>query len=227
MPVELERRHLHHHADSASTTNTPPTIDQRELVLGQHREHAERAAERERADVAHEHLRRVGVEPEEADAGADHRAAEDRQLARRRAMCGIFRYSAMLKPLMTRRRRRTRGSGTCRRAMITGPIARPSRPSVRLTALDAADDDERAERRMYDQRQQRRSGACRSRRSGSATRSSMSASYSVASRTGRPSRAPAITNCADQLELARQMPFFAARELAGSRRRSRSRRSRR
>ena len=49
--------------------------------LVEHREHAERAAERQRADVAHEDRGRVGVEPEEADAGADHRAAEDRQLA--------------------------------------------------------------------------------------------------------------------------------------------------
>ncbi len=49
------------------------------LVASAHE--ADRAAQRQRADVAHEHLRRVGVEPEEPDPGAPHRAAEDRQLA--------------------------------------------------------------------------------------------------------------------------------------------------
>ena len=42
---------------------------------------AERGAERQRADVAHEDLGRVGVEPEEAEAGAGHRAEEDGQFA--------------------------------------------------------------------------------------------------------------------------------------------------
>ena len=69
--------------DSASTTNTPPTmrsgISWRVITR-----RAERAAERERADVAHEQLRRVRVEPEEPDAGAGQRAAEDRELARAR-----------------------------------------------------------------------------------------------------------------------------------------------
>ena len=42
---------------------------------------AEQAAERERAGVAHENLRRRRVEPEEADAGADQRAADHHDLA--------------------------------------------------------------------------------------------------------------------------------------------------
>ena len=45
--------------DSASITKTPPTIGSSELLLGQDRDGAERAAQRQRADVAHEHLRRV------------------------------------------------------------------------------------------------------------------------------------------------------------------------
>ena len=53
--------------------------------------HAERGAERQRADVAHEHLRRVGVEPQEAQARAGERAAEDQQLAGAAGSPGIAR----------------------------------------------------------------------------------------------------------------------------------------
>ena len=49
-------------------------IAQQQLVLAQHRQHAERAAQRQRADVAHEDLGRIGVEPEEAERRADQRA---------------------------------------------------------------------------------------------------------------------------------------------------------
>ena len=44
--------------DSASITNTPPTIGEQQLLLDQQRDGAERAAERERSDVAHEDFRR-------------------------------------------------------------------------------------------------------------------------------------------------------------------------
>ena len=54
---------------------------QQQLLLDQDRDGAERGAERQRSDVAHEDLRRVGVVPEEPERGADQRAAEDRQLA--------------------------------------------------------------------------------------------------------------------------------------------------
>ena len=65
---------------TASTTKMPPSRTLKQLVLGEHREHAEPAAERERAHVAHEHLRGIRVVPEEADAGADHGAAVDGEL---------------------------------------------------------------------------------------------------------------------------------------------------
>ena len=58
--------------------------DEQQLLLDQDRDRAERAAERERPDVAHEDLGGVRVVPEEAEARADQRAAEDRQLAGRR-----------------------------------------------------------------------------------------------------------------------------------------------
>ena len=57
---------------------------QQQLLLDQDRDRAERAAERERSDVAHEDLGGIRVVPKEAQAGADQRAAEDRQLACRR-----------------------------------------------------------------------------------------------------------------------------------------------
>ena len=69
---------------TASTKKMPPSRIAEQLVLREDREHAEPAAERERADVAHEDLRWVGVVPEEADARADDRAAVDRELAGRR-----------------------------------------------------------------------------------------------------------------------------------------------
>ena len=52
-----------------------------DLVLGRHRDGAERAAERQRAGVAHEDHGRRRVEPQEAEPGADQRAADDGQLA--------------------------------------------------------------------------------------------------------------------------------------------------
>ena len=52
--------------DTVSSTNTPPmtnsTISWRTITaIG-----AERGADGERADIAHEHLRRIGVEPQES-----------------------------------------------------------------------------------------------------------------------------------------------------------------
>ena len=54
--------------------------DQQHLGLGHHREGADRAAEPERAGVPHEDRGREGVEPEEADAGADQAGGEQRQV---------------------------------------------------------------------------------------------------------------------------------------------------
>jgi hypothetical protein len=59
-----------------------PDDGQCQLGLGRQPDEADGAAQRQRADVAHEHLSRVGVEPQEAYAGAAHRPAEHGQLAR-------------------------------------------------------------------------------------------------------------------------------------------------
>ena len=62
--------------DSVSITNTPPmmnsTTSWRTITAM-----VPSAAQGQRTDVAHEDLRRIGVEPEEAEAGTDQRAAED------------------------------------------------------------------------------------------------------------------------------------------------------
>ena len=58
-----------------------PDKRQQQLLLDHHGNRADGAAQGERAHVAHENLRRVGVVPEKADAGADHGAAEDGDFA--------------------------------------------------------------------------------------------------------------------------------------------------
>ncbi len=67
--------------DSASSTNRPPTSASRISCLASTATLPMRAAERERADVAHEDLGRMGVAPQEAERRADQRAAEHRHLA--------------------------------------------------------------------------------------------------------------------------------------------------
>ena len=58
----------------------PAEQDQQHLGLGHHREPGDRAAEAERAGVAHEDRRREGVEPQEADARPDEAAGEHREV---------------------------------------------------------------------------------------------------------------------------------------------------
>ena len=73
---EALQDHRHHLGDEHRADER-----EHELRLEQNRHGAERAAERQRAGVAHEDLGRVGVVPEKSDQRADHREAEDRQLA--------------------------------------------------------------------------------------------------------------------------------------------------
>src|SRR4051812_29593134 len=77
---EAERDHLHDHRDRLEHEQSAHDRE-RELLLGRDRNGAEQAAERERAGIAHEDRCRRRVEPEEAEAGADHGAAQDRKLA--------------------------------------------------------------------------------------------------------------------------------------------------
>ncbi len=53
---------------------------QQQLLLDQDRDDAERGAQRQRSDVAHEDLGGIGVVPKESERGAHQRSAEHRQL---------------------------------------------------------------------------------------------------------------------------------------------------
>ena len=66
---------------SASMTKIPPSTISSILGLRHHRQPGDRAAEAQRPGVAHEDRRREGVEPQEADAGADEAAAQQREVA--------------------------------------------------------------------------------------------------------------------------------------------------
>ena len=54
--------------------------EQQEFALEQNGDRAHRTAQRERTGVAHEHLRRMRVVPEESDTRANNGSAKDRQL---------------------------------------------------------------------------------------------------------------------------------------------------
>src|SRR5260370_32494501 len=58
----------------------PTDKRQQELLFNDHSHGADSSAQRKRANVTHEDLRRMRVIPEKADTGPDHGAAEDRQL---------------------------------------------------------------------------------------------------------------------------------------------------
>ena len=67
--------------DSASMHEQAADDGQDDLVLGGDRDRADQPAQRQRAGVAHEDRGRRRVEPQEAEAGADHRAEHDGELA--------------------------------------------------------------------------------------------------------------------------------------------------
>src|SRR5215211_502042 len=78
---EPEAGHLEHHGQRLDQED-PPDHEQQHLGLREDGEGTERATDRHRSGVAHEHLSRKRVEPEEADRGAGQRRAEDRQVER-------------------------------------------------------------------------------------------------------------------------------------------------
>src|SRR5579862_491668 len=138
LPPQLERHHL---ADHRQRLDDEDAADdqQHELLARDERDDPERRAECERADVAHEHLRRVGVEPEEAEARRRERAAEDRELARARDV----RDLEVLGDL-----RVARGVGEDRVRPARdhdGSDREPVEPVGQVDGVRRADDDDRAE----------------------------------------------------------------------------------
>ncbi len=73
---ELEAGDLDHHRQRFHHEHAAHD-EQHHFLADDHGNGAQRCAQGQRADVAHEDLRRIGVEPEEAEAGTDQRAAED------------------------------------------------------------------------------------------------------------------------------------------------------
>ena len=70
--------------DSVSSTGRPARIGRSKRVRVEQREAGHRAAERERAGVAHDDARGCRVPPEEARTRAEHRGGDDRQVERLR-----------------------------------------------------------------------------------------------------------------------------------------------
>jgi hypothetical protein len=79
LPVALEIGDLDDDADGFGHEE-PADDGQHDLVLGRHRDGAQRAAQRERSGVAHEDGRRRRVVPQEAQAAADQPRGEDQKL---------------------------------------------------------------------------------------------------------------------------------------------------
>ena len=77
---QLVRSHLQHHRQRFDH-EYPAHDEQHDFLPHDHRNGAERGADRERADVPHEYFRRIGVEPQEGEPGAGQRAADYRELA--------------------------------------------------------------------------------------------------------------------------------------------------
>ncbi len=80
---ELEARHLQHHRDGFHHEHAAHH-QQHDFLAHDHRNATECGTHRQRADVTHEHLRRIRVEPQEPEPRASQCTAEDRQLARAR-----------------------------------------------------------------------------------------------------------------------------------------------
>ena len=80
MPVHLEAQHLQDDGDRFDHEHAADD-DEQQLLFAADRDHANQPADRERAGVAHEDFRRMAVEPEKAEPGADQRRADDGQLA--------------------------------------------------------------------------------------------------------------------------------------------------
>src|SRR5207249_6080662 len=83
LAAELEGHHLPDHRQRLDHEDATHH-EEHELLARDERDDAERRPEGERADVAHEHLRGIRVEPEEPEARGGEGTAEDRQLARAR-----------------------------------------------------------------------------------------------------------------------------------------------
>ena len=75
--AQLVGAHLQDHGERLDYENASDER-QEQLLLDHDGHRADRAAERQRADIAHEYFGRMRVVPEKSDGGADHGSAENR-----------------------------------------------------------------------------------------------------------------------------------------------------
>src|SRR5687767_6603853 len=126
-----------HHEDAADD-------DEQQFLLDEDGDRAKRAAEGERADVTHEDFGGIRVVPEETEARADERAAEDRELARRRKahqvqVLGELRVAGDIS------QRRERRSGDTERA-----DGKPVQSIGEVYGVRPGDEDECRERQIQE-----------------------------------------------------------------------------
>ena len=87
-PVKRNDSHLQNHRNRFEHENAADG-KQQNLLLDGHGDHSDRAAERQRADVAHEHFGGMRVVPKKCQRRADERAAKNRELAHLRQMLNV------------------------------------------------------------------------------------------------------------------------------------------
>src|SRR6056297_3028566 len=126
----LEIDHLNDHRERLGHEEAADDA-QNQFVLGGDRDGTQCAAQGQRAGIAHEDRRRGGVVPQEAETAAHQSRHEDQDLAGTGHVMQAEIFGEVGPP------HRVGDDAERAEAIITGMIASPSSPSVRLTALAA------------------------------------------------------------------------------------------
>src|ERR1044071_7710473 len=79
LPGQAETQHLENYGNRFEHEDAADHGEQ-QLLFATDRDHANQAANRQRAGIAHDHFRRVTIEPEEPEPGADERGTNYREL---------------------------------------------------------------------------------------------------------------------------------------------------
>src|SRR5260370_6810702 len=79
LAAQLERTDLQNHGQRFDDEYSADKEEQN-LLLDDHRDHAERSAQGKRADIAHENFGGMRVVPEKSQRSSDQPSAQDRQL---------------------------------------------------------------------------------------------------------------------------------------------------
>ena len=139
--------------DSVSSTNRPPTMASTISCLVATAMAPSAPPSAERAGVAHEDHGRRGVEPQEAETGANQRTADDGELAG-----ALHVVDLQIARKSWRCRTGRRSVRRLAAAIMTGTMASPSRPSVEIDGVAGAGDHQTPSRT----KRARRAGSPRS-----------------------------------------------------------------